>query len=65
MVIAWWRQVIGGALSLGAMILFFTVERFVTGGLPRGLILYLMLLPDILFLMDSFIRRRISRACSG
>ena len=58
MVIAWWRQVIGGALSLGAMILFFAVERFVTGGFPRGLVFYLMLLPGILFLMDSLIRRR-------
>jgi hypothetical protein len=58
MVIAWRWQVLGGALSLSAMILFFAVEFFVTGGLPRGLALYLMLLPGTLFLMDSFIRRR-------
>jgi hypothetical protein len=58
MVLAWRWQVIGGALSLGAIILFFAVEFFVTGGLPRGLVLYLMLLPGFLFLMDSFLRRR-------
>jgi hypothetical protein len=60
MVIAWRWQVIGGALSLGGMILFFAVEFFVTGGFPRLPVLYLMLLPGILFLMDSLIRRRMS-----
>ena len=58
MVLAWRWQVIGGAISLSGMILFFAVEFFVTGGLPRGLVLYLMLLPGILFLMGSFIRAR-------
>jgi hypothetical protein len=56
MVLAWRWQAIGGAISLGGMILFFAVEFFVTRGLPRGLVLYLMLLPGVLFLVDSFIR---------
>jgi len=60
MVVAWRWPVIGGALSLGGMILFFAVEFTVRGGLPRGLVLYLMLLPGILFLVDGFIRRRMT-----
>ena len=60
MVVAWRRPVAGGALSLGGMALFFAVELAVTGGLPRALFLYLMLLPGILFLVDGFIRRRLS-----
>jgi hypothetical protein len=58
MVIAWRWSVLGGALSFGAMILFFAVELAVNGRLPGGLVLYLMLLPGILFLVDGFIRRQ-------
>lgn len=61
MVLAWRWQVIGGALSLAGMLIFFAVEIAVAGRLPRlpgGFVLYLMLLPGILFLMDSFLRRR-------
>ena len=39
MVVAWRWQVIGGALSLGGMILFFAVEFATHGGLPGGLLL--------------------------
>jgi hypothetical protein len=60
MVLAWRWPVIGGALSLGGMILFFTVELAVTGGFPRGLFFYLMPLPGLLFLADGFLRRRIA-----
>jgi hypothetical protein len=60
MVVAWRWQVIGGALSLGGMMLFFAVEFAVRGGPPGGFLLYLMLVPGILFLMSAFIRRRVS-----
>jgi hypothetical protein len=60
MVLAWRWPVIGGALSLGGMILFFTVEVALTGGFPRGLFFYLMLLPGVLFLVDGLMRRRMS-----
>jgi hypothetical protein len=58
MVVAWRWPAVGGALSLGGMILFFAVESAVTGRLPRGLFFYLMLLPGVLFLLSAFIRRR-------
>jgi hypothetical protein len=57
MVLAWRWQLVGGALSLGAMVCFFAVEFAVNGGLPRGLLLYLMPLPGLLFLVDDFLRR--------
>jgi hypothetical protein len=60
MVLAWRWPMIGGTLSLGGMILFLTVELVVTGGFPRGLFFYLMLLPGPLFLADGFMRRRIA-----
>jgi hypothetical protein len=58
MVLAWRWPAAGGALSLGGMILFFAVETAVTGRLPRGLFLYLMLLPGTLFLLSALLRRR-------
>jgi hypothetical protein len=60
MVVAWRWQVIGGALSLGGMILFFAVEFAVNGRLPRGLVLHLMMLPGILFLLSGFLSRRVA-----
>ena len=60
MVVAWHWPVIGGALSLGGMIHFFAVEFAVRGGLPQGLLLYLMLLLGILFVVDGFIRKRMA-----
>ena len=60
MVAAWRWQVIGGAISLGGMILFFAVEFAVNGRLPGGLVLYLMLLPGALFLLSSFLSRRVA-----
>jgi hypothetical protein len=60
MVLAWRWPVSGGSLSIGGMILFFTVELAVTGGFPRGLFFYLMLLPGILFLVDGFMKRQMA-----
>jgi hypothetical protein len=60
MVVAWRWPVVGGALSLGGMILFLAVESAVTGRLPRGSFFYLMLLPGILFLLSTLVRRRMA-----
>jgi hypothetical protein len=59
MVVALRWQVIGGALSLAGMIPFFAVEFVVRGGVPRGVILYLMLVPGILFLLSAVIRHHL------
>jgi hypothetical protein len=59
MVLAWRWQAIGAALSLGGMILFFAVEIAARNGLPHALVLYLMLVPGILYLLSEFLRRRV------
>jgi hypothetical protein len=57
MVMAWRWPVLGGALSLGGMTLFFAAFA-VMGGFPTAPFPYLMLLPGILFLVDGLRRRR-------
>ena len=60
MVVAWRWQVIGGALSLGGMVLFFAVEFAVIGRLAGRLVLYLMLLQGALFVLSSSLSRRMA-----
>jgi hypothetical protein len=59
MLLAWRWQLIGGAISLGAMLAFLTLQ-FIVAGLPRGPVIYLMALPGALFVLGSLIRTRTS-----
>ncbi len=59
MAAAWRWEVIGGAISLGGVLLFFAAELAVKGGLPQGPLLYLMVLPGILFLLSSLVSKRV------
>jgi hypothetical protein len=63
MVVAWRWPAVGGALSLGGMVLFFAVTIAVMRGLPRAPLPYLMLLPGTLFFVSALIRRRPSAGC--
>jgi hypothetical protein len=59
MVVAWRWPVLGGALSVGGMALFFAAFAVMIG-FPKAPFLYLMLLPGILFLVDGLIGRRLA-----
>jgi hypothetical protein len=57
LVVAWRWEVLGGAISVGAMALFLAVEFGMRGALPRGPVFYLMLVPGVLFLFDGCLRK--------
>jgi hypothetical protein len=59
MVVAWRWPVLGGALSLGGMALFFAAFAVMIG-FPKAPFLYVMLVPGTLFLVDGLIRRRMA-----
>jgi hypothetical protein len=59
MVVAWRWPVLGGAVSLGGMALFFAAFAVMIG-FPEAPFLYLMLLPGTLFLVEGLIRRRMA-----
>jgi hypothetical protein len=48
---------IGGAISTGGILLFFTVEVAVTGRIPGLGVFHLMLLSGVLFLLSGLIRQ--------
>src|SRR5690349_2981296 len=49
MVIAFRREILGGAIATAGMVLFFATEYLLTGSLPHGWVFPLMLLPGTLF----------------
>jgi len=60
LVIAWRWPLTGGAISTVGILLFFAIEFVVAGRFPKGPVFPLMLLPGILFLLSSFLKRRTS-----
>jgi hypothetical protein len=56
MVAAWRWELVGGAISLAAILAFFAVQFLVTGGFPKGLVIHLILLPGLLFIISSLMR---------
>lgn len=58
LVSAWRWPLIGGAISTGGILLFFTVKFAVIGSFPKGLVFPSMLVPGILYLLTEFISRR-------
>jgi hypothetical protein len=61
MVTAWRWESIGGIIAIVGIALFIGTEFALKGGLPRGWMFYLMFLPGFLFILDSFLRRRVTR----
>ena len=51
-------ELVGGAISPCAIFALFAVELSVTGELPKGLVFHLMLVPGVLFIISSLMKRR-------
>jgi hypothetical protein len=62
MVLVWRWPVLGGVLAMAGILCFFVGEVILTGGFPKGLVFYLMLLTGLLLLLSGVLgRRRIAR----
>jgi hypothetical protein len=57
MVVAWWREVIGGAITAGSLALFYVLDLLVTGTFPGGPFFILFAAPGLLFLLVWWLAR--------
>ena len=55
MVVAWWREGVGGAVSVGSLVAFYAWHVLAAGGPPRGLAFVAFTLPGFLFLLHGLL----------
>jgi hypothetical protein len=67
MVIAWWKEGAGGAITVASLLAFYGVHLGTAGRLPTGWAWLLFATPGFLFLLSWHLRRAgsVSRGSSG
>jgi hypothetical protein len=58
LVVAWFREELGGIFALGCLIAFYVWNLLHSGHLPRGPFFFLMAAPGLLFLIAGFLSHR-------
>src|SRR5208337_634293 len=58
LVVAWFREKLGGTFALGCLIAFYVWNLLRSGHLPRGPFFFLMAAPGLLFLIAGFLSHR-------
>ena len=51
MVVAWWREGLGGGITVGSLAAFYLADRLVSSSYPRGWAFAALALPGFLFLL--------------
>lgn len=51
MILAWWREAVGGAITIGSLLAFYLVDFILSGDFPGGPFFLLFALPGFLFLI--------------
>ena len=58
MILAWWKERLGGIVTIGSFLMFYTVNYLISGRFPSGWAFLLFALPGILFLASSYQKRK-------
>ena len=58
LLVAWWRELLGGGLTLLSLAGFYAWHAIVSGGLPSGPYFILLAAPAVFFLAASWLHRR-------
>ncbi len=61
LVVAWYREELGGIFALGCLIVFYVWNLLRSGHLPHGPFFFLVAAPGLLFLSAGFLAHRIVR----
>jgi len=51
MVVAWWREGLGGGITVGSLAAFYLLDRLVSSSFPRGWAFVVLAVPGFLFLL--------------
>jgi len=51
MVVAWWREGLGGGIAVASLVAFYLLDRFWSGSFPRGFAFAALAVPGFLFLI--------------
>lgn len=58
MIVAWWRERLGGGITVGCLLAFYLLHLVTAGRFPRGWAWLLFAAPGFLFLLASLLTRR-------
>ena len=58
MILAWWREGLGGSITVGSLLAFYVVHLTTAGTFPKGWAWLAFAAPGFLFLLSSHLRRR-------
>ena len=60
MAIAWWRELLGGAITLGSLTAFYAAALIASGSIPKGPYLVLIALPGLVLLVCGLVTRALT-----
>jgi hypothetical protein len=58
MVLAWWKEGLGGIITVGSLLAFYLVHRVTAGTLPKGWAWWAFAAPGFVFLLSWYWSRR-------
>lgn len=57
MVVAWWREGLGGAITVASLAAFYLADRLLSSSFPRGIAFVALAVPGFLFLLCGLLTR--------
>ena len=58
MILAWWKEGLGGSITVGSLLAFYVVRLTTAGTFPKGWAWLAFAAPGFLFLLSSHVSRR-------
>jgi hypothetical protein len=58
MIVGWWRDGIGGIITLGSLFVFYGIHILTAGGFPQGWAWLMFAAPGFLFLLSWYVLRK-------
>jgi len=60
MFLSWWREGIGGSITVGSLVMFYVIHFATTGKFPNGWAWLVLTIPGFLFLLFWYLKQRLT-----